>query len=311
MKYISRWAALLLAAMLVFSSASAELTLDGLTQDQLNALYASVSDEETTMELTGVLGEESSFTSSDAASWADLGYTLQWYAVDADGMQTEVTGETAATLDVVYTLEEQRFICTAYDAAGAAFASTPTYIVAAQTTDLDEYLNYLYEDQFLNDDGSTNKLAVYKQVTTTWNVALSDGTNLAKSVVAAWWTERTESYFDFELLCSCVVGSGVTSDDCVLSPYDEHYGTCGWYNSQPQLQLKAGTDADGNPSYTLYLEIDGEEVVLAVSAMLDGERHYFRDARDGELGLYVAYLEIDDDGTCWLIPLQSENATAD
>ena len=235
MKYISRWAALLLAAMLVFSSASAELTLDGLTQDQLNALYASVSDEETTLELTGVLGEESSFTSSDAESWADLGYTLQWYAVDEDGTQTELTGETTATLDVVYTLEEQRFICTAYDADGAAFASTPTYIVAAQTADLDEYLNYLYEDQFLNDDGSTNKLAVYKQVTTTWNVTLSDGTNLAESVVAAWWAERTESYFDYELLCSCVVGSGVTSDDCVLHPYDEHYGTCGWYNTATVL----------------------------------------------------------------------------
>ena len=70
------------------------------------------------------------------------------------------------------------------------------------------------------------------------------------------------------------------------------------------LSLAENTAADGSVYYTLNVTRNGEITVVATTEMLDGVRHYFKDAATG---LYVAWLRIDADGSMWIIPLESEN----
>lgn len=305
MKYISRLTALLLAMALMITSAGAELTLDGLTQDQLDALYTAASDETEEMSVTGVLGATEEFTSTDATAWADLGYTLQWYAVDAEGTKSILSGLNTDAITVTYTMEAQRFTCIATDGDGLEYAS-PVYSVQAQTDDIEAYLDYLYyEDQFYTDSGDVDTLAVYNWMTGTWNVALAEST-LAEAVVAAWWAENEASYFDPELLCSCVVSGAAASDACMLHPDDDHAVSCGWYSGSPVLELTAETDAAGDVvRYILTLtDEEGAQSVVAMTEKLDGVRHYFKDVASG---LFVAWLYTDENGDQWIVPLTSEN----
>ena len=133
----------------------------------------------------------------------------------------------------------------------------------------------------------------------TWNVTLADGTNLAEKVHAYWMNDPIPE----ELLCSC---AGEDAAFCINSPDVEHPKTCGRYTGTPVPKPDKDTDANGNPSYTLYITVNAEDIVLAVSEMLDGQHHYFRDVREGEAGLYVAWLYIDENGDPWLMPLESE-----
>ncbi len=302
MKYISRFAALLMALLMVVGNAGAEMPLDGLTQNELNWLYLAASDAED-MYLTGVLGVTESFRSEDAEAWKNLGYALQWYLIDTNGERIILPGETDTSLTVTYTMTEQRFVCVATDAQ----EDTPVYVVQAQTENLEDYLGYLF-DNAIDEDGCYIQNMVYQYLTDTWNIETDNG-NLGARVVAEWQAEWRDSELCFDMICSCVVDGLVAADHCVLAPDAKHDPSCMWYKGEAMLQLKEGADATGKPSYTLYITVNDEDIVLAVSEMLDGQHHYFRDVRQGEAGLYVAWLYIDDEGNPWLMPLESERET--
>lgn len=304
MKYISRYLALLLAMTLLWGSAQAELTLDGLTQGQLDALYASVAEETDAMSVTGVLYATEPFSSTETEGWAEQGYALQWYATDAEGNKTALSGETAEALTVTYTLEEQRFLCAAVDGNGLEYTS-PLFVVLAQTSDMEAYLDYLYyEDRFYTENDELDKQAVYDHLTGAWNVDI-DGENLADKVVAAWWAEKEQSWFDVSILCSCVVTGAVEGEACMLSPDAAHDPSCGWHVVTPALELTAETDENGSViRYVLTATVEGETIVIAETEMLDGVHHYFKDVASG---MFVAWLRTDENGVQWIVPLESEN----
>lgn len=304
MKYISRLLALLLAMTLLWGSALAELTLDGLTQGQLDALYASVADETETLSVTGVLAATEAISGTEVQGWAAQGYALQWYTVDDEGARTALNGETADSLTVTYMLEVQQFVCIAVDGTGLEYVS-PVYAVAAQTSDMEAYLDYLYyEDQFYTETDELDKQAVYNHLTGVWDVDV-DGVNLATTIVAAWWAEQGQTWFDASLLCSCVVSGAAAGEACMLHPDADHDASCGWYEGAPVLKLTAETDESGSVvRYLLTATVDGESVVIAHTEMLDGVRHYFK---DNATGLFVAWLQTDENGVQWIIPLESES----
>lgn len=296
MKYISRFAALLMALMMVVGNAGAEMPLDGLTQNELDWLYLAASDAED-MYLTGVLGVTEPFSSSDAEAWQNLGYALQWYVIDTNGERIALPGETGTSINITYTMTEQRFVCVATDEQGEELS--PVYVVQAQTEDLEDYLNILYNDYeelyYIPEVPIDAYAAAAWQWMQTWNVTLEDGSNLANLVTDYWLDDP----YPADLLCNC---ASEEADFCVNAPDAEHSKTCGWYTGAPVIKL--GENEDG--SYTLYAIVNAQEVELAVSEMLDGQHHYFRDVRQGEVGLYVAWLYIDEEGNPWLMPLESE-----
>lgn len=224
MKYISKLTALLLAVMLGLSSASA-LTIDDLTRGTMDALYQAVSEEQYRYCDAGVLGD---WIELDAfQNVADKKYyTFQWY--DQDGNMLDAADD-PCKLRVRNTMTEQQFYCIATDATDNQLKSDIFVIPAAQTTDMEAYLSYLYGDEFYGADGNRDLVLTYTQVMDTWNVPLEDGSNLGENVVAAWWAERSLDIFDPELFCSCVVSGKVTADGCVLHPDAVHDVECEWY----------------------------------------------------------------------------------
>lgn len=301
MKYISRLTALLLAMGLLLCHAAGALTLDDLTEDELAGLYQAASEDATVMTLTDVLGWTATLSVADGESRAEAGTTFQWYEI-AGEEKTEIAGATAYYLAVTYTLEEKQYQCFYTDAEGNAYRSD-VFSVVAQTDDLAQYYNTLctyYDDLYWAAYAPLDDyIAAAYTWMQTWNVTLADGTNLAENVLAYWLDDP----YPEELLCNC---AGENAAFCINGPDAEHPKTCGWYTGTPVLKLEEDTDENGNTSYTLYITVNAEDVVLAVSEMLDGQHHYFRDVREGELGLYVAWLYIDDEGNPWLMPLESE-----
>lgn len=302
MKYISRLTALLLALLMLISSAGAEMSLDDLTQGELDALYTSAGEEEYIYWEGDVLGLWLKIDAFAAVTDKDQ-YTYQWY--DQDGNAVAATSETEPyTLLVYYTLTEQQFYCIATDAAGESFHSEINVIAPAQTTDMEAYLSYLYDDEFFSEDGSRNRNATYQMMHENWNVAV-DGGNLAQMVFDAWQSEKDTDIYDHELFCSCVVTGVADADFCMLAPDAEHDVSCGWYVGSPVLDLTAETDAAGNVvRYILSVTEDGETTTIASTEMLDGVHHYFKDTQSG---LFVAWLRIDENGGMWIVPLESEN----
>lgn len=303
MKYISRLTALLLALLMLLSSAVAEMSIDDLTQGQLDALYTSTGEDTYLYWEGGVLGDW--FELSAFSDVTDkTGYTFQWY--DQDGNAVAATSDAAPyTLTITYTLAEQSFYCIATDTDGVEYKSEINVINPAQTTDMDAYLTYLYGDQFYDEDGNRIHQETYRVMHETWNVAVTGGI-LAQIVHAAWQAEQGTTYYDHELFCSCVSSGTSTEDFCMLSPDAEHDVSCGWYNGSPVLELTAETDDAGNVvRYVLSMtDENGDTVIIAVTEMLDGVHHYFKDVNSG---LYVAWLRTDENGDQWIVPLTSEN----
>nr|MBR4279681.1 hypothetical protein [Clostridia bacterium] len=242
MKYISRLTALLLAMMLLAGCAAAEMSLEGLTMNELDWLYLAASDAED-LRVTDVLGATSPLTSEDAAAWQNLGCTLQWYALDTDGSRQLLPGETGTSLEITYTLAEQRFVCVATDATDVEHPS-PVYIAQALTDDMEAYLTVLYTEFYYlyeipsydDEDYSIDSYAAAAwQWMQTWNVTLADGSNLAENVLNAWWAEKTSESFENRWLCSCVITNAAASDFCILSSGADHVGTCGWHTAKVVL----------------------------------------------------------------------------
>lgn len=301
MKYISRLTALLLAMGLLLSSAGGALTIDDLTEGDLAGLYQLMAGNPTVTAVQDVLGGAISLGVDNGAALEAAGATFQWYEI-AGEEETEIAGATAYSLDVTCTLEERQYQCFFTDAQGNAYQSD-LFSVSAQTDNLEDYLWTLYSDYDELCYIPNAPLDAYIQAAWTWmqiwNVTLPDGTNLAENVHACWMSDPIPAM----LLCSCADEDAAF---CINSPDAEHPKTCGWYTGAPLLKLEEDTDENGSTVYTLYMTVNEEDVVLAVSEMLDGQHHYFRDVRDGELGLYVAWLYIDDEGNPWLMPLESE-----
>jgi len=298
MKYISRFAALLMALMMVVGSAGA-LTLGDLTEEELAGLYQAAAENYSYQE-AGVLGEWLEL--NPFSTLEDKGtYTFRWY--DKNDIQQETTEE-PYVLRAFFTREEQRYYCVATDTDGNSLYSEVFVIPAAQMTNMGDYVGYL-ANIAMNDEGYYSQTMVCQYLTDTWNVETDDG-NLGARVVAEWQAEWRDSELCFDMICSCVVDGLVAADHCVLAPDAKHDPSCMWYKGTAALNLKEGTDETGKPSYTLYITVNSEDIVLAVSEMLDGQHHYFRDVRQGEVGLYVAWLYIDEEGNPWLMPLESE-----
>lgn len=309
MKYISRLMALLLAMTLLIGSASAEFTLDGLTETQLLALYQATSEEyEYDYLEADVLGYDVVLSVEDGENLAANGYAFQWYQLteaEEGYTHTALAGETGYTCERTYPLNEEKYYCAYTDAAGNEYM-TKVFVLTAQTDDLDAYIDTLYtcydEMVYVDELPLADYAAVAcKWMNETWNVLLADGSNLAQLVRDYWYTDP---YIEMELLCSCVVSGAVESDACILSPAADHAGGCGWYTGSPVLELSEETDADGNVFYTLSVTVDGETNVIATTELLDGVHHYFKDATTG---IFVAWLYTDEDGVHWIVPLESEN----
>lgn len=301
MKYISRLTALLLAMGLLLCHAAGALTLDDLTEDELAGLYQAASEDATVTTLTDVLGWKATLSVADGESRAEAGTTFQWYEI-IDGSQVAIEGATTYAHEVTFTLEEKQYQCFYTDEERNEHRSD-VFSITAQTDDLYEYYSVLYTEYENLYWIPCEPLDAYIEAAyawmQTWNVTLADGTNLAENVHAYWMNDPVPE----DLLCNCADEDAAF---CINGPEAEHPKTCGWYTGTPLLKLEEGTDENGNPSYTLYITVNAEDVVLAVSEMLDGQHHYFRDVREGEVGLYVAWLYIDEEGKPWLMPLESE-----
>lgn len=263
MKYISRFAALLMALMMVVGNAGAEMPLDGLTQNELDWLYLAASDAED-MYLTGVLGVTEPFNSSDAEAWQNLGYALQWYVIDTNGERIALPGETGTSINITYTMTEQRFVCVATDEQGEELS--PVYVVQAQTEVMEDYLDILYNDYeelyYIPEAPIDAYAAAAWQWMQTWNVTLADGSNLAEKVLDAWLAERTEEYFEPQLLCSCVVDGLAEASTPVLHPSAQHAESCGWYRSVTEVK-------NAEPGVTVSGQFPADVTLLASKATLE------------------------------------------
>lgn len=297
MKYISRLTALLLAMMMIVSDAGA-LTVNDLTQGTMDAMYTAVSGEQEEMAVTGVLGESETLTSTNATTWAGEGYALQWYAVNAEGERTALTGETNDALTVTYLLAEQRFVCVATDSNGNVYAETPVYVVAAQTDDMEEYLLFLYDYAgFYTDSGDVDAVAVYNFMHQNWNIAVEDSM-LAANVVAAWWTEKDDSWFNNALLCSCVVTEAAEADFCMLHPYEAHVDTCGWYQDATVLQDETtGITVTGDIPAGVSLQ-----VTAATGPMPEIDTRHFNALRNYPIITGFNITLLDEDGSEYIVP---------
>lgn len=267
MKYISRLTALLLAVMLMVSSAGA-MSVDDLTLGTMNMLYESVSEDAYTNLEAGVLGEE-----YELEAFADMTnkalYSFQWYDVDGNALPS---ADNPWCMNATVTMEEQQFYCVATDADNVSLKSAIMVLPAAQTTELDEYVGYLSSVALDNDTGLYNKEQIYYFLTNTWNVD-SNGINLGAGVVSEWRNEWSDSEWYFDMMCTCVVDGKVEADTCVLYPGTSlHAEGCEWAGEGeviepdiPQPPLYYG-DPQGNQyiasaEYTLPMN-GGRAVIL-------------------------------------------------
>lgn len=253
---------------------------------------------------TEALGYTAELSVADGGAIVPAGSAFQWYRLVLSGTEEEyiaLEGETSFILNVRYPLQEERYYCVYKDAEGNEKMSA-VFVVVAQTTDMDVYLNTLYSDfvRIVIDEERpiTDYAEAACQWMAHWDVTLDDGVNLAQKVLTYWY-----EYPD-ELLCSCIISGAVTADGLILGAHDQHDASCPWHVGSPVLSLTENTAADGSVYYTLNVTENGETTVVATTEMLDGVRHYFKDTATG---LYVAWLRIDADGSMWIIPLEAEN----
>lgn len=267
MKYISRLTALLLAVMLMVSSAGA-MSVDDLTLGTMNMLYESVSEDAYTNLEAGVLGEEYELEAFTDMTNKEL-YSFQWYDVDGNALPS---ADNPWCMNATVTMEEQQFYCVATDADNVSLKSAIMVLPAAQITELDEYVGYLSSVALDNDTGLYNKEQIYYFLTNTWNVD-SNGINLGAGVVSEWRNEWSDSEWYFDMMCTCVVDGKVEADTCVLYPGTSlHAEGCEWAGEGeviepdiPQPPLYYG-DPQGNQyiasaEYTLPMN-GGRAVIL-------------------------------------------------
>lgn len=253
MKYISRITALLLALMMLTPTFASALTLDTATQSDLEKLYEAANSVPEYW-TAGLLGDWTGISTFGNLANKDL-YTFQWY--DEAGNPLD-SFEEPTVLRVANTMEEQKFYCVATDATGNQLTSPMIVLSAADISNAEDYLALLYEERFLDVFGSVNTLTVYRLMTETWNVTMADGSNLAEKVLALWWAEREESYFDPYLLCSCAITGAVESEECVLHPNSAHHAeNCSW----KQEEITANVDVSKPDSL-----LDVTSVTLAAVA---------------------------------------------
>ncbi len=224
MKYISRLTALLLAFAFFFPSlVSAQMTVDELTKDGLDALYdaADTSAGQVLMP-EGVLGQSITLSAFENAFFKNF----HWY--DADGNEI---ASGSNSLQVSYKLLDQHFYCVNYGLiSGFWDQSSDTFVVPkAQTEDLGAYLDFLFSPEFLDASGVPDHGKVFEFVTNNWDVILPGGDNLAQNVISAWVSEPSHSLREHHLFCTCVLNY-VTSDKCMLHPDDSHLPDCPWFN---------------------------------------------------------------------------------
>ena len=241
--------------------------------------------------------------SLDAFEGRDMsGYNLQWYQYVNGINDKRLDDQIYQSCVVDATLKQVSYYCVATPKTGDGEPETSElFVVRANVTEyeayLDELAGYYYDMEY-----------IYQLMTEDWDVSVPY--NLADAVMDYWYKNRNPEYYDYDLLCTCVVTGKVASSECLLHPDDEHASDCPWYVPSPTVEMRAEKDSAGNvTSYTLYVVDDeGEEQIIAVSEMLDGKYHYFKDiTKDDENGWYVAYLHIDEEtGEQWIIPLPSE-----
>ena len=266
MKYISRLTALLVALLVLCANiAGAEegsVDSSALTEDQLASWYA-LTAEGTTVTIDGdVLGWEVTLPGFGSLTEEDLAsHSLQWWNAVTS---MPIEGETANEMTVTWTMEEQQYYCIATDASGNESKSDIFVVAAAQTTDYEQYLSALascYDD---DDYALYRKYDIYEYMTETWNITLSDGTNLAQNVIDLWWSTWSEDALDADMLCLCVVNNLKTSEYCMLSPGADHDSTCGW------AKLSTITDTDiSKPDKLL-----GVESIILTSPVVSTDDDY-------------------------------------
>ena len=238
MKYISRITALLLALMMLTPTFASAITVGTATQSDLDKLYQAASSDETVYINAGLLGDWSELSAFGTLADKEL-YTFQWY--DQSGMVLACYEE-PTVVRVANTVEEQEFYCVATDATGNQLTS-PTFVLsAADISDVEAYLDLLYDYRFLDALSVVDTLSIYGLMTDTWDITLADGSNLAESILNLWWSERDYEGFDPYLLCSCVITGAVESDDCVLHPNSNlHADGCCWKQEEITSNVDVST----------------------------------------------------------------------
>lgn len=238
MKYISRITALLLALMMLTPTFASAITVGTATQSDLDKLYQAASSDETVYINAGLLGDWSELSAFGTLADKEL-YTFQWY--DQSGKMLACYEE-PTVVRVANTMEEQEFYCVATDATGNQLTS-PTFVLsAADISDVEAYLDLLYDYRFLDALSVVDTLSIYGLMTDTWDITLADGSNLAESILSLWWSERDYEGFDPYLLCSCVITGAVESDDCVLHPNSNlHTDGCCWKQEEMTADVDVST----------------------------------------------------------------------
>ena len=253
MKYISRLTALLVALLVLCANiAGAEegsVDSSALTEDQLASWYALTAEGTTQPIDADILGFPFTLTAYGDVTEEDLAdYTFQWFnAITGEAIE----GATTTSLSGTCSLTEQEYYCLATAEDGTTLAYDTFVIPVALTSDedMESYLAILYWGldsyepwEFVNEFALYDTMKIYQCMTETWNVTLSDGSNLAEKVLAAWWAERELDDFDNELLCSCVIGGSVASDAFILDPGSiAHVSTCGWARDSVTTSMDIST----------------------------------------------------------------------
>lgn len=266
MKRISRFTALLLAMMLLMTDALA-LTLDSLTQDELESLYSIEADEQTVTLDQGVLGEWMTITAFGEVT-DRTGYSFVWY--DGEGNVQTATADDPAALDVRVTMQEQKYSCVMTED-GAELNRRHFIIPAAQTTDMEAYVGFLSSYAWDNDAVQYDKELIYDYLIHVWNVTVGE-TTLGANAAAEWWLNWSDSDMHFDMMCTCVLSGAVEAEQCVLYPgTSQHAEGCEWAGEGeiiepdiPQPPLYRG-DPQGNQyvaSAEYTLPTAGERAVI-------------------------------------------------
>lgn len=228
-------------------------------QHAYNCPWWDISSCGTTSSEPDVLGWVITLTAfADKRAEERSGWTFQWWN---DVSNQAIQGETSNTMDVTYTLAEQRFYCVA-TVDGLQYRSDTYVVPAAQTDNYDKYigtLGYYYFD--LAEDDDEYYQMMHNAMTDTWNIVLANDKNLAVEVLKYWSAYKGEN--DDWLLCSCCIDeAGSVSSQIVLPPHSKHGKDCPWHKTAEEERQEQVTEREQvEPGFAAWAETASEAMI--------------------------------------------------
>ena len=179
------------------------------------------------------------------------GYSFQWYQYFEGQPDVSLDGKTYQNCEVFTMLDQASYYCVATPTSEGEPETSELFVVRANVTDYESYLNVLYgyyEEYDLE--------RIYELMTEDWDVSVSY--NLADAVMDYWYSNRDPEYYDYDMLCTCVVSGAISSDECMLHPDDIHDANCPWYRAVDVSNFDALKDLELGAEITLTTTLSGK-----------------------------------------------------